>query len=531
MNDYKIRVTTEADGSGAKETAKGLKEVSDSAEIVKAKLKQAAQTNASYTAESDKVTKSAKESASVFKELFTEQEKQQESLAKQKKLQEELAAEQKKQQEAQALAALAAQNAAAATDRWAISKTQAIAALKKLKHEIPGLSYAIDLLKNPYAAAAAAIATFIIAIQKQINKQNELATSSQALGDAIDKARERMSRQKGSYDDLTNSAEDYRQKLRQLTDESMGLDASVTDKLAELGRNSAMASRVDQRNLAASETDIDLKVERKQITPTQGEAAKRKLRAEYEQRQTKREQDLIASRATILGQASEAKRQAALAAEQEIPKAEAEAKRAADVAAKNKAALPGARASLEEQVKRKDKQIQEAELKAAKMAVGSGWPGAPGADPSRVLIDRVFNSDEDITKQQDRVRYLQNQRRIYQTRLEELDSRQQRLDTEAKTKAENVRSLQDVSVSARRSSLSYSTQAQTTGEELRSSRIESNQINVAAAREERSKQEIDEIRRTEALEDARHKALMEWIKGSGKRAASIKGQLEAEAGR
>jgi hypothetical protein len=465
-----VRIKTTAEGQGVKDTAEGLKNIAKEANSAKAATEQVAKAT-------DQIADAAGKTAGATKD------------------------------------------AAAAQTGWTISKKQGLDALKKLKDAVPGLGFVIDALKNPYTAITAAIAAFIVEITKQIEKQNELARASLELGQQIDNARGAMDRQKGNYEDLTSAADDYRKKLQQLADEQRGVDATTSQKLAELDRAAKAAESIDKQNLSASEAEIDAQVAGNRMTPQAAASAKRKLKAEYDQRQAERERNTSQSRFAILQEASFQKIEQAAAAEAQIPAAEEEARRLQLAAQKAKAAMPGQRAAAEAQLKEIETQLLKEEAKAASMAEGRGVTGI------------IPFSEQAVSAQQKVVVGLQSERTQIQNQLANMDLAQVQRESDAKAAVDAVRALQEQSLAGRRAAGTYGQRAVTVRSEQEATDAAAKDLESAKAREETARQLVDAQNQANADQKERDKALVNALKQAGVNARNTKAQVEAQAGR
>lgn len=303
-----VRIKTTAEGQGAQQTAEGLKKAADNADILKAKLAQAAQTNASLTAESEKVTKSAKQSAEVFKEFFKAQEDAAKAAAKYEKT---------------------VQDVTKSQDKWTISKRQAVEALRRLRDAVPGLGYVIDALRNPYAAAAAAIAAFILVVQRQIEKQKQLAQESADLSADLEALRVSLGHQGDAFDGVAESAEQFRQALADIKDEQEGLDAQTRDETRRIDLTARREKRIHEAGFEQQEAELELAVEKGEITPEQARSRKRLLRAGLNANLAQIDQAALDQKAQVTANAAAKREQQARQSLEMLPGAEAEAQAAA----------------------------------------------------------------------------------------------------------------------------------------------------------------------------------------------------------
>lgn len=121
------------------------------------------------------------------------------------------------------------------------SKSKLAKTLKELSHQIPGLGIAIKLLTNPYAAATAAIAAFIVHLQKQIRAQNEVAQKAAELNASLspfvgtistmrDRSREAAGTLQEMADALRKIAEEQNNAANALGEEEKAIDRQIEGK-------------------------------------------------------------------------------------------------------------------------------------------------------------------------------------------------------------------------------------------------------------------------------------------------------------
>ncbi len=176
-DDYQIKIVTTAQGDGAQKTAQQLKELSKSA------------------AESAKVFEQARIRGNVTKD-------QAEYLSGLTK-------------EAQATADLTEKTKGLEKIKVNLGK-----ALKNLSHEIPLVGQAVAFLKNPYTAAIAVIAGFVVTLSKAITKQKEAAEASAALSAALEPALRQGAALKTIHAEAAVAAETFARALAKI-----GVDA------------------------------------------------------------------------------------------------------------------------------------------------------------------------------------------------------------------------------------------------------------------------------------------------------------------
>lgn len=493
-----VRIKTTAEGQGAQQAADGLKKAADNADLLKAKLAQAAQTNASLTAESDKVTKSAKQSAEAFKELFKAQEDQQNAVEKYDQV---------------------VQSATKSQDKWSISKGQLVGALKKLKHEFPGLSYAIDLLKNPYAAAAAAIAGFIVVITKQIEKQRELERAALDMGRAMDSSRNAMDRAKGDYTGLEEAADSYLQKMREIADQEHGIDATASRQMRGIERQSEIDIRREQASLSAGERTIDAQVAQGKLTPAAGEAAKQRLRQQSGGRIEAIKSGADKRKFDVLQEATLQRAAQAAEAEAALPGATAEAQRLADRAAKAKAGAPGLQAAAEAELAKVNEEIAKAEVEAANRGIGQGLTGI------------IPFSQAQIELSQGKVVSLQRQKASIEARISGIQQQPGKAQRAADAAAARVRSLQDQSIAARRGAVGFEQKAQDARADIEQAGSLQSALAPLINQENAANAIIEALRVKEEADKARDKAIIEALRRMGFNATRAKAAVEAEGGR
>lgn len=493
-----VRIKTTAEGQGAQQAADGLKKAADNADLLKAKLAQAAQTNASLTAESDKVTKSARQSAEVFKELFKAQEEQEKAVEKYDQV---------------------VQSVTKSQDRWAISKREAIGALKKLRESIPGLGYVIDALRNPYAAITAIIATFVVQIAKQIEKQRELERAALDMGRALDTSRNAMDRAKGDFTGLEEAADSYLQKMREIADQEHGIDATASRQMRGIERQSEIDIRREQASLSAGERTIDAQVAQGKMTPAAGEAAKKRLREESAGRVEGIKSGADKRKFDVLQEATLQRAEQAAQAESALPSATAEAQRLADRAAKAKAGAPGLQAAAEAELAKVNEEIAEAEEEAANRGTG------------RFMTGLIPFSNAEIEAAQGRVVSLQRQKANIESRIAGIQQQPGKAQRAADAAAARVRSLQDQSIAARRGVVGFEQKAQ----DARADIEQAGNLQAALAplvnQENAANAIIEALRIKEEADKARDKAIIDALQRMGFNAKRAKAAVEAENGR
>lgn len=457
-----VRIKTTSEGQGAQQAADGLKKAADNADLLKAKLAQAAQTNASLTAESDKVTKSARQSAEVFKEFFKAQEEQ----AK---------ATEKYNQTVQAVAK--------SQDRWTISKRQAVDALRRLRDSIPGLGIVIDALRNPYAAAAAAIAGFILVVQRQIEKQNQLAKESADLGADLEALRLKLENQGAAFDDATGSAEQFRQALAGIKEEELGLDAQTRKEIKKIDIDARRERTIHEASFAQQEAELELAVERGEITPEEARARRRVLKAGLNENLTQIDQAALDQKAQVTANAAARKEEQARRNLEALPRAEAEAQAAAESLSRNRAVRENNIVLAQAEQEKSKKEIATAEQQIANRSI----VGIENQIEKQFRLQRLSQSQQNLEEARNSLRNAiaseQTQRDLLKG--DELNAEQLR---------QRVEVLRSGTLGSKRSAIQFREQSTGFSGELAAQTIEANSTAAMAAATERLERQRDEQR-------------------------------------
>jgi hypothetical protein len=453
--NYDIRIKTTAEGQGAQQTADSLKQVTQAANQAKA-----------ATAEVAKATDGA--------------DKQQ--------------------------------------SKWTISKQQAAQALGQLKQSIPGLGTAINLLKNPYAAAAGAIATFVLAIKKQIAAQEEAIIASQQLGAAMDTGNAALSRRKRTFNDLEDAAASYEEQLRQLAEEESGIDAQTKAKLADVERGLKQERRAGAARLEVEEAKIDAAVQAGKLSPERAEIARARLRRGEAARIEGLEAGAQEARLGILRGAFETKEKQRVAAETALPAAEAEAGRLAGVAARKKGASEALIAATQAEIAKTEEQRARAERVAAD--IGLGGP--------QLVVDvqtgRLVSREEGIASAQAMERAKASELVTLRRTLAEQQEAPGTAERQAAQAQARVQELRKQSIGARRGMLGYLEQGETIAADIQAE-------STANATIARQAEELRILRERMELEKEQARLRLEAEKSVNKALKDINARFEAEKNR
>lgn len=496
-----VRIKTTAEGQGAQQTADGLKKAADNADLLKAKLAQAAQTNASYTAESDRVSKSAKQSAAAFKELLDARD-----------------------QETKAV-----EESTRAEEKWTISKGQAIGALKKLKDAIPGLGYAIDLLKNPYAVAAAAIGTFIYAIQQQIAAQKELEDESNTLITKLGEAERTLGRQSESWDEVTKSAREYLQALQDLKEEQTGLDVQTKQAIKQIDAQAKVDSAQARAIAAEEESRIELAVEQGRLTPITARTRKRVVQSRLQGKLIDISQRATRAKAGAVDMAAMQREEQAVDVEAMLPGA-MESAQQLDVRAANVRKL---QTPLIEQGQKTvtdlQRQIEETRGKIAGL-------GAEIADAVANPTGGRFQGQRDFLKgalqtEQNRLMSLEQSLGSEQQLIERRQVEIKQSDVAASDARTRVQTLRSQSIAARRAAGRFAGEGVDFRLDFETTKKEEAAVRDLEAQKLRNQQMVDASQEVKNATKAAEQAVINALKEIGFSQRAIEAQAKAQGGR
>lgn len=329
----------------------------------------------------------------------------------------------------------ATSNAEKAQGKWTVSKREALGALKKLKEAVPGLSYVIDALKNPYTAITAAIGYFILAVVKQIEKQKELERQSLELINKIDTVRNNLDNTRGSFEDLTEAVENYRTKLKQLADEQNGIDAELGNKLSEITNKFKLASKTDEAGVKARQAKIEADVTTGKIGREEGRAQIRQLDVGFQQREVIRQRSEKTERFEATKEATQSAWQKAVEAETALPAAIEKAKKLAAVKKKADVTTPFLIDELNKQIAEVEQEYSANESQMAKMGARANQYYFFPASETRLNTLRLRSNE------------LQQQKAGLQRMLGEVQQRPGAADSQYKAAVGEVRRLSDETVS------------------------------------------------------------------------------------
>lgn len=402
--------------------------------------------------------------------------------------------------------------------RWTISKQQAAQALGQLKESIPGLGTAINLLKNPYASAAGAIAAFVVAIRNQIEAQEEALKAAQALGDAMDTGNAALSRRKRHFNDLEDAAASYEEQLRQLADEENGVDAQTKARLADVERGLKQERRAGASRLELEEAKIDAQVKSGKLSPERGEIARQRLRRGEAARMEGLEAGAQEARLGILRGAFEEKEKRRVEAEAALPAAEAEAARLSRVAASKKGASESLIAATQAEIAKVEKERARAEFVAA----DAGLPGP--ALVVDVQTGKLVPREEGISSAQAMSRAKTDELASLRQTLAQQQEAPALAERQAAQAQARVEALRKESIGARRGMLGLVQQGEAISADVQSEAT----VNVTISRQA---EEIRVLRERMALEEEAARLRLEREKEINKTLRELNVRAKAENGR
>lgn len=403
-------------------------------------------------------------------------------------------------------------------NRWTISKQQAAQALGQLKQSIPGLGTAINLLKNPYAAAAGAIAAFVLAIQNQIKAQEEALRAAQALGDSMDEGNAALSRRRRHFNDLEDAAASYEEQLRQLADEESGVDAQTKARLADVERGLKQERRAGASRLELEEAKIDGQVKAGKLSPERGEIARKRLRRGEATRMEGLEAGAQQARLGILREAFEEKEKRRVTAEEALPAAQAEAARLSAVAASKKGASEALIAATQAEIAKVEKQRARAEEVAAD--AGLGGP--------ELVVDvqtgRLVSREEGITSAQAMSRARTAELATLRQTLAEQQEAPALAERQAAQAQARVEALRKESIGARRGMIGLLQQGEAISADVQSE--SANNLTIS-----RQAEEIRVLRERMTLEEEAARLRLERETQINKTLRELNARAKAENGR
>ncbi len=229
--------------------------------------------------------------------------------------------------------------AASVTEEFTTKKVNLSKAFKSLSHEIPIVGQVVSFLKNPYTAAIAVIAGFVVAIKKQVDAQNELARASADLATSLEPVFIHQTKLKTLMAESAVAQEDFAASFAAIAAAINPTLQALDDFNARLERRAKLGDKIAEADKQKQLAAIDLKVAQGFLDP----------------------KEAIAQRAALEAQAgAQARRGEEVALGNQINVAQQRAFRNADTIREGKAALPGAAAALQEEQNRLAKMQQDA---------------------------------------------------------------------------------------------------------------------------------------------------------------------------
>lgn len=466
--DYKIRISTTADGQGAQQTAEGLKQV---------------------TTEATKAGAAAKTVETATKGV--------ENAAKS--------------------AAPAIQQTSRAVGEQTTRLTEWKKAASLVGQQIPGLGGAFQLLNGPIVAISAAIAGIIHLINKFVQEMEQAEESALNVAAGIDAANTAMGQMTGVTKEATEAAEEYQRALAALADEADAVDASLSSTVKDIDRSTRIAGRKDQASVRAQEAEIDAQVAQGKMTPAAAAAAKRGLRAGLDARNAQREEDALVAKQAATGRAAAEKADIALRAEEALPAAEAAARDARLRARRYEVGAGAMTGAIDERRKALQSKINDLEKRAA----GPSFMDVLMLKKDLLTPEMIHAQ---LTDARGELAGLDEQR----FRIGEQVSGRNAGATAAER---TVARLRSTSLSARRSATATDSQAQDLGADLTAMRQERAAAAPYARREASAQEAIAAANAAREANEATTKAMIELLRKWGFNADQLRKQIEAEKGR
>ena len=355
MAEVKVKITSEADLAAMQSTTtelqrqvaaasgldKGFRSAGESArffnEVESQRLSQAADTNRSLTAEQDKVSKSARDSAEAMME------------------------------------------AKGPTDKLAGSKGELLKAIKVLSHEIPGLHALVTILKHPIGLLALGFGYLVKQVLDSVNAFKEAGKEIHQFTIANDRLTNPLAKNATLARESAQFHEDLADRLGQVAAKSGDAAGNLERITEELRRQQQLADELDDAQMA-------VELARAGDDPE----ARAGIRMKFAGRKTARQQAALEQQAQLqfarAGGLSEQARLAGLA----IPGAEAEFS-AAQSANFDEQARMAQRSSLREvQKKRLQKEVEEADAILTQQTGLLGGPSIADHEEARTRRDAAL---------------------------------------------------------------------------------------------------------------------------------------------
>lgn len=482
--EYKIVFKTEADLTAARQLLANTKEqTAAQKELQKAYLDHAQAANAAATASASAAGKSAKDSAGAIMGAKGAQAAKDTAgaLAQMTSESKMLGAEQDRLEKK--------------TTALSGSKRQWLTALKQLKNQVPGLGAVLTALKSPYSILIGAIAAVVVAIAKQIAKQNELAENAQKTADAFDPLYTAMDDSKSIAREASEKARDYAKELNGLADAAKAADGALDAANDQIDRAASVEAKKDAAEKAAEIAELEADPK---FTDAERRAKRAGINAKYAWRAADRAERVLKQKHAAEEKRGDIAANAAFDAEEKLPAAEAEA------AELEKDALLASRDAETLKEKHAD---DKADLKAERTVV-------------RGRLDAGYSSFSPRTRAGDesKLAVIEQALKEMPGRLAEYEDRAAQKKQAAKIAAEKVTELRKISVSGREKSQAADPKLQQIVAEIESARDVAR--HEAATADRVSRAEADKAR-IDQLNELNNSAL----KGSAENMKEANGML------